>query len=193
VATAEYTVEDDLQTFLDYCAEMGTERVARYLLYHAYYDGDKGAKLRDRAREYLERQSGIPFCENFAETVVDVLAERLNVIGFSADDALQAVAELPEEWWQRNRMDAMQGIVHTQALICGDDFMVVEWDDEDGLPRFCRQRQENFKVVYHETPEQMARDLPGLLRAGASIVGGCCGSTPAHIRRFRQVLDGGRA
>jgi 5-methyltetrahydrofolate--homocysteine methyltransferase len=50
---------------------------------------------------------------------------------------------------------------------------------------------ENFKVVYHETPEQMARDLPGLLRAGASIVGGCCGSTPAHIRRFRQILDGG--
>ena len=50
---------------------------------------------------------------------------------------------------------------------------------------------ENFKVVYHETPEQMARDLPGLVRAGASIVGGCCGSTPAHIRRFRQVLDGG--
>jgi 5-methyltetrahydrofolate--homocysteine methyltransferase len=51
---------------------------------------------------------------------------------------------------------------------------------------------EDFKVVYHETPEQMARDLPGLVRAGAAIVGGCCGSTPAHIRRFRQVLDEGR-
>ncbi len=50
---------------------------------------------------------------------------------------------------------------------------------------------ENFKVVYRETPEQMARDLPGLVRAGVSIVGGCCGSTPAHIKRFRQVLDGG--
>lgn len=50
---------------------------------------------------------------------------------------------------------------------------------------------ENFKVVYRETPEQMARDLPDLLGAGASIVGGCCGSNPAHIRRFRQFLDGG--
>ncbi len=50
---------------------------------------------------------------------------------------------------------------------------------------------ENFKVVYRETPEQMARDLPDLLGAGASIVGGCCGSNPAHIRRFRQLLDGG--
>ena len=52
---------------------------------------------------------------------------------------------------------------------------------------------ENFQVVYHETPEQMAKDLPGLVRAGAAIVGGCCGSTPAHIRRFRQVLDEVRA
>jgi 5-methyltetrahydrofolate--homocysteine methyltransferase len=52
---------------------------------------------------------------------------------------------------------------------------------------------ENFQVVYHETPEQMARDLPGLLAAGVAIVGGCCGSTPAHIRKFRQVLDGGTA
>ena len=52
---------------------------------------------------------------------------------------------------------------------------------------------ENFQVVYHETPEQMARDLPGLLAAGAAIVGGCCGSTPAHIRRFREVLDAVRA
>jgi 5-methyltetrahydrofolate--homocysteine methyltransferase len=48
---------------------------------------------------------------------------------------------------------------------------------------------EDFKVVYRETPEQMARDLPALLAAGVNIVGGCCGSTPAHIRRFREVLD----
>jgi 5-methyltetrahydrofolate--homocysteine methyltransferase len=52
---------------------------------------------------------------------------------------------------------------------------------------------EDFKVVYHQTPEQMAADLPDLLRAGAAIVGGCCGSTPAHIHRFRQILDGGKA
>jgi 5-methyltetrahydrofolate--homocysteine methyltransferase len=48
---------------------------------------------------------------------------------------------------------------------------------------------ENLAVVYKETPEEMARDLPALLDAGASIVGGCCGSTPAHIRRFREILD----
>jgi 5-methyltetrahydrofolate--homocysteine methyltransferase len=48
---------------------------------------------------------------------------------------------------------------------------------------------ENMKVLYKETPEQMAAHLPELLDAGVSIVGGCCGSTPAHIRLFRQILD----
>jgi 5-methyltetrahydrofolate--homocysteine methyltransferase len=51
---------------------------------------------------------------------------------------------------------------------------------------------ENLKVVYKETPEQMASGLEDLLEAGARIVGGCCGSTPAHIRKFREVLDGVR-
>jgi 5-methyltetrahydrofolate--homocysteine methyltransferase len=51
---------------------------------------------------------------------------------------------------------------------------------------------EDFKVVYRQTPDEMAAGLPGLLAAGARIVGGCCGSTPAHIGRFRALLDGGR-
>jgi 5-methyltetrahydrofolate--homocysteine methyltransferase len=47
----------------------------------------------------------------------------------------------------------------------------------------------NMKVVYDETPEQMVRGVVPLLEAGASIVGGCCGSTPDHIRAFRQARD----
>jgi 5-methyltetrahydrofolate--homocysteine methyltransferase len=48
---------------------------------------------------------------------------------------------------------------------------------------------ENMKVVYRQSPEEMAAELPALLAAGPRIVGGCCGSTPAHIRRFRAILD----
>ena len=48
---------------------------------------------------------------------------------------------------------------------------------------------ENLKVLYKQTPEEMAADLPDLLDAGANIVGGCCGSTPAHIRLLRQIID----
>lgn len=48
---------------------------------------------------------------------------------------------------------------------------------------------EHMKVVYRQSPEDMAAELPALLAAGPRIVGGCCGSTPAHIRRFREILD----
>ena len=51
---------------------------------------------------------------------------------------------------------------------------------------------ENMKVLYKETPEEMAQGLETLLDAGVAIVGGCCGSTPAHIRKFREVMDRAR-
>jgi 5-methyltetrahydrofolate--homocysteine methyltransferase len=47
---------------------------------------------------------------------------------------------------------------------------------------------ENFQVVYRQTPEEMAGGVPDVVRAGARIVGGCCGSTPAHIRRLREAV-----
>jgi len=46
-----------------------------------------------------------------------------------------------------------------------------------------------MKVVYDETPDQMVAGVVPLLDAGARIIGGCCGSTPDHIRAFRQAMD----
>ena len=46
-----------------------------------------------------------------------------------------------------------------------------------------------MKVIYDETPEQMAHGLVPLLEAGVNLVGTCCGSTPEHIRAFRKVMD----
>jgi 5-methyltetrahydrofolate--homocysteine methyltransferase len=45
------------------------------------------------------------------------------------------------------------------------------------------------QILYRETPEMMAEGVWGLVRAGANIVGGCCGTTPEHIALFRQELD----
>ena len=47
----------------------------------------------------------------------------------------------------------------------------------------------NMKVVYDETPAQMVTGVIPLLQAGANIIGGCCGSTPDHIRAFRAAID----
>lgn len=49
---------------------------------------------------------------------------------------------------------------------------------------------ESGEIVYPETPQFMAARVKDLLGLGVSIVGGCCGTTPEHIRAFREVVDG---
>jgi 5-methyltetrahydrofolate--homocysteine methyltransferase len=54
-----------------------------------------------------------------------------------------------------------------------------------GLPTLVQGR-----AVYGATPEVMgdyARAAAGL---GARIIGGCCGTTPAHLRAMANALDG---
>jgi 5-methyltetrahydrofolate--homocysteine methyltransferase len=45
------------------------------------------------------------------------------------------------------------------------------------------------KTVYPLTPEQFAAEITAFVASeGVSIVGGCCGSTPAHIRRLAEAM-----
>ena len=47
----------------------------------------------------------------------------------------------------------------------------------------------NMQVVYDETPNEMVVGVSPLLETGAGIIGACCGSTPGHIRAFREAVD----
>ena len=44
------------------------------------------------------------------------------------------------------------------------------------------------KVVYQMSPAEFASHGPALREAGASFLGGCCGTTPDFIRALRQAL-----
>jgi 5-methyltetrahydrofolate--homocysteine methyltransferase len=45
------------------------------------------------------------------------------------------------------------------------------------------------ELVYPETPEFMASKVNELVDLGVSIIGGCCGTTPEHIRAIRAAVD----
>jgi 5-methyltetrahydrofolate--homocysteine methyltransferase len=51
---------------------------------------------------------------------------------------------------------------------------------------------ENDRPVFPATPGEMADNAIRLVGAGASIVGGCCGSTPEHIKEISEALVGRR-
>ncbi|HZR18807.1 MAG TPA: homocysteine S-methyltransferase family protein, partial [Verrucomicrobiae bacterium] len=41
---------------------------------------------------------------------------------------------------------------------------------------------------YDTTPEEFARFVPDLIAAGASFIGGCCGTTPAFVQAVARKL-----
>ena len=53
-----------------------------------------------------------------------------------------------------------------------------------GLPRLA-----DGETVYDVTPEEFAQWGRAFLEDGAAILGGCCGTSPEHIRALRRVLD----
>ncbi len=52
-----------------------------------------------------------------------------------------------------------------------------------GLPREVSGRK-----MYMASPEYMAKYAQRLIRAGAKLIGGCCGTTPEHIRRIADAV-----
>lgn len=52
-----------------------------------------------------------------------------------------------------------------------------------GLPR-----TKGGRPVYKQTPEMFAAWGPRLVRAGATLIGGCCGTTPDHIKSLSAAL-----
>ena len=53
-----------------------------------------------------------------------------------------------------------------------------------GLPEVDAEGQ----ATYFMTPEQMGALVPDWIRAGAQVVGGCCGTSPDHIAQIAKVV-----
>lgn len=45
------------------------------------------------------------------------------------------------------------------------------------------------RLLYLANPAYFAARVPDFVAAGVSIIGGCCGTTPAHIAAMREALD----
>jgi 5-methyltetrahydrofolate--homocysteine methyltransferase len=46
----------------------------------------------------------------------------------------------------------------------------------------------NGKTVFRESPQHMASYVDELVKAGANIIGGCCGTTPEHIEAMGAAI-----
>jgi 5-methyltetrahydrofolate--homocysteine methyltransferase len=73
-------------------------------------------------------------------------------------------------------------IKHMAEAVGGDEVIVAK--SNCGIPEY-----KDGEIVYSGTPELMA-DYAGLAYdSGARIIGGCCGTTPDHVRAMRAALE----
>ncbi len=56
------------------------------------------------------------------------------------------------------------------------------------MPNEGTPRSVDGRTIYMNSPEYMASFARKFVKAGATLIGGCCGTTPAHIRAMRGSL-----
>ena len=114
-----------------------------------------------------------------------VQGEYRTMMGFSATDAVRAVLDAGADIIGTNcgnGMERMIDIVKEIRSEFPEAFILVQANA--GLPVLV-----DGATAYPETPEMMAAHIPELLLSGANIVGGCCGTTPEHIKAMKKAVE----
>ncbi len=89
-----------------------------------------------------------------------------DIIGANCGNGIEGMIQIVEEIRSVNKTIPI--LVHVNA----------------GLPIF-----EDGKTFYKETPESIKKYVIPLINAGANIIGGCCGTGPAHIKSIAEIVD----
>jgi 5-methyltetrahydrofolate--homocysteine methyltransferase len=95
----------------------------------------------------------------------DAVAAGADIIGTNCGNGIERMIEIVKE------MRAAQA--DTPILVHANAGLPVVVDGVDTFP---------------ESPEDMANQVGGLVEAGANIIGGCCGTSPAHIAAMKAAL-----
>ena len=141
------------QTIRDWIAKQEQDLRAGYTLYQRYYKGEQDVHLTNRLRQFLP--TDLKFRDNFCGLVVDTLAERLTVQSF-ASPTDEALTEWAQEIWRLNRMDQEQIVVHSEALLNGDAYVLVDYDAEEQRPRLTYQPADTITPRYDSVTRKLA-------------------------------------
>ncbi len=107
------------------------------------------------------------------------------MMGISPEQAAEAMVEAGADIIGTNcgnGIERMITIVRAMRTAAKDTPILVHANA--GLPQNI-----NGVDTFPESPEDMARQVCGLVAAGANIIGGCCGTTPAHIKAMKEAVQ----
>jgi 5-methyltetrahydrofolate--homocysteine methyltransferase len=101
---------------------------------------------------------------SIAQAARDLPAAGADVVGSNCGNGIDAMVEIAREF--RARTTAPLAI-----------------QSNAGLPE-----RRGSELVYGESPEYTAARAMTLAELGVAVIGGCCGTTPAHIRAIRDAV-----
>jgi 5-methyltetrahydrofolate--homocysteine methyltransferase len=106
------------------------------------------------------------------------------VMGVNIERAAKGLAEAGAEVVGSNCGNGSETMVEIarEFARCTDAPLLIQ--PNAGLPKLIEG-----KNVYGESPEFMATQAAALLDLGVKIIGGCCGTTPGHIRALRALME----
>ncbi|GAF80589.1 unnamed protein product, partial [marine sediment metagenome] len=115
----------------------------------------------DRAPDGFRTMMGV----DVAAAVEALAAAGADIVGSNCGNGIEAMVEVAGEFRKHTDLPIL---IHANA----------------GVPELV-----GGQTVFREAPQDTAGRVKDLLEAGANIVGGCCGTTPAHIAAIRAEVD----
>jgi 5-methyltetrahydrofolate--homocysteine methyltransferase len=125
-------------------------------------------------------------CEVFCTMTFDktVDNEFKSMMGVSPTDMVNQIIEAGAELIGANCGHGIKDMVSiVKEIRENNDDIPVLIHANAGMPIY-----QDGETVFPESPEEMADVTGDLISAGANIIGGCCGTTPAHISKIAEVV-----
>jgi len=110
------------------------------------------------------------------------------MMGVSPEQAVQALSAWGADAVRGNcgnGPDEMLPVIARMRAAAPDVILVAK--SNAGMPELV-----DMRAVYRTDPATMAGQALAMHEAGATIVGGCCGTTPDHLRAMAEVLAASR-
>jgi 5-methyltetrahydrofolate--homocysteine methyltransferase len=98
------------------------------------------------------------------EMMAELIPEGVDIIGANCGNGIEGMIQIVHEIRASN--STIPVLIHANA----------------GAPVY-----KDGSTIFPETPEQTAGFVRAIIDAGVNIIGGCCGTTPEHIRQIARV------
>ena len=110
--------------------------------------------------------------------------EGRTLLGYTPEEVMTALGHLQVELVGANCSEGPHDMLDTvhRLRLAAEDALIA------AMPNAGNPRKYDDRMVYVASPEYLAEYARRFIQAGAKIVGGCCGTTPDHIRAVSAMV-----